>query len=375
MPAPAAEIPAQATVARRVDDVTALEPKGVGAHPMSYYARLVRRDLSGRPFAPATSRLTWLVLHGALAAAGTVVITRGWGGWPVAVLLSVIIGNSFAVMAFVAHEALHGSILRGSFSRHCVGWVGFLPFVISPTHWVAWHNKAHHGNTMRAGVDPDAFPTLEEYRSSALVRFGDLLIIGAGRLRGLIGLSVGLTTQSFTILLTLARQRGYLSRRAFGLAIVETLVGIAFWIAVAFVIGPWAFLFAFVVPFAIGNAIVMSYIMTNHSLSPLTEVNDPLLASLSVTVPRILEVMHLGFGMHVEHHIFPAMSPRHAPEVRRVLETRFSGRYQSLPFGRALLRVFRTAHVYRNATTLIDPRTGREWPPLAPTSEPSRVPS
>jgi fatty acid desaturase len=179
---------------------TALEPKGVSAHPMSYYASLVRPDLFGRPFAPARSRLTWLVLHGALAAAGMVAITRGWGGWPVAVILAVVIGNSFAVMAFVAHEALHGSILRGSFSRHCVGWVGFL-------------------------------------------------------------------------------------------------------------------------------------------------------------------------GMHVEHHIFPAMSPRHAPDVRRVLETRFPGRYQSLPFGRALLRVFRTAHVYKNATTLIDPRTGREWSPLAPTSE------
>ena len=334
------------------------------SNPISYYAGLVRPELTGRPFTPAPSRLCWLALHAALAAAATVAIVRGWGGWPIALLLALVIGNSFAVMAFVAHDTLHGSVVRQPLLRHCIGWLGFLPLTISPTHWVAWHNKAHHGHTMRAGADPDAFPTLEEYRSSSLIRFGDHLTPGASRLRGLIGLLIGFSAQSFSVLLGLARQRGYLSRRAFALAAAETLVGVAFWIAIGLVIGPWPFLFAFAIPLLLANAIGMAYIMSNHSLSPLTEINDPLRNSLSVTTPRFLEILHLGFGMHVEHHIFPSMSPRYAGQVREVLKARFPDRYQSMPFGRAFLRVYRTAHVYKNPTTLIDPLSGREWSAL-----------
>lgn len=221
---------------------------------------------------------------------------------------------------------------------------------------------------MRAGVDPDAFPTIDEYRSNSLIRFGDHLTFGAGRLRGFLGLLVGFTAQSYSVLFLMARQRGYLSRRAFGVAVAETLAGIVFWIAIALLIGPWALVFVFAIPLAIANTIVMSYIMSNRSLSPLTEVNDPLLNSLSVTMPRFLEILHLGFGMHVEHHIFPSMSPRYAADVCRVLEAKFPGRYQTMPFRQAFMRVFRTAHVYKNATTMVDPLNGREWSALAPTS-------
>lgn len=336
------------------------------ARPISHYAGLVRRELVGQPFAPAPGRLGWLVLHVAIAVAATFVIAAGRGGWPVAVSLALVIGNSFAVMAFVAHDALHGSIVRSPLGRRLVGWVGFLPLAVSPTHWVAWHNKAHHRHTMRAGVDPDAFPTLVDYRADALVRFGDELTFGAGRLRGLVGLIIGFSAQSFSVLFLLARQRRLLSPKGFAVALAETSAAVVFWVAVALFLGPWAFLFSFVVPMMVANAIVMAYIMSNHSLSPLTDVNDPLLNSLSVTTPRLLEILHLGFGMHVEHHIFPSMSPRFAGQVRRSLQAQFPGRYQTMSLGRALIRVFRTAHVYKDATTLIDPRTLREWPALAP---------
>ena len=60
------------------------------------------------------------------------------------------------------------------------------------------------------------------------------------------------------------------------------------------------------------NGIVMGFILTNHSLSPHTEVNDPLINSLSVTGPRWFEWLTLGFGYHVELHLFPAISARQA---------------------------------------------------------------
>ena len=68
---------------------------------------------------------------------------------------------------------------------------------------------------------------------------------------------------------------------------------LAFWMAVLVLVGAWNFLFLYVVPVLIANAMVMSYIATNHFLNPLTDDNDPLANTLSVTSPRWLEALHL----------------------------------------------------------------------------------
>lgn len=52
--------------------------------------------------------------------------------------------------------------------------------------------------------------------------------------------------------------------------------------------------------------------------------------------------------------------------MRELVLERWPERYQSMPWGRALLALHRTARVYENETTLIDPRTGRTWPTLLP---------
>ncbi|HSN34656.1 MAG TPA: fatty acid desaturase, partial [Ideonella sp.] len=138
--------------------------------------------------------------------------------------------------------------------------------------------------------------------------------------------------------------------------------------AVLWLLGPWRFVFAFVIPLVIGNAIVMSYILTNHSLSPLTAINDPLVNSLSVTAPRFVEMLHLNFGLHVEHHLFPSMSSRYAPLVRAELVRRWPERYQSLPLFTALGRLAATPRIYASETRLHDPRTGSEAATLLPRS-------
>ena len=126
------------------------------------------------------------------------------------------------------------------------------------------------------------------------------------------------------------------------------------------------FLFAYVLPLVVANMIVMAFILTNHSLSPRVSINDPLASGLSVTAPRWIEWITLKFGYHVEHHVFPAMSSRHAPKVRSLLRLRWPGRYQSMPLRSALAALHRTARVYKDAITLVDPRTGREYATLTP---------
>jgi len=337
-------------------------------HPVSHYAHELRRDLPASAFAPAHSRLAWLPLHLAIIALATTSIAAGWVGWPIALLLVPVIGHSLAGLSFLGHDALHGAVVRNRRLRYLVGWIGFLPFAVSPRFWVAWHNKVHHGHTGKTGVDPDAYPTLAEYRKSLLVRVvTNHLSLGRGRWAGVLSLLVGFSVQSAQVLVQ-ARALGWMSRREHRRALGESALAVGIWVAFAMLIGGWAFLFAFALPLVVANVLIMSFILTNHSLSPLTEVNDPLVNSLSVTVPRLLDWTTLRFGYHVEHHLFPSMSSRHAPRLRRLIVARWPERYQSMPLWRALRQMIRTARVYKQPALLVDPKNGREWPTLAPRS-------
>ncbi|HEY7956480.1 MAG TPA: fatty acid desaturase [Polyangia bacterium] len=342
--------------------------------PLSHYAKAARADLPADAFRPVPSRLLWLALHVAIVVAGTIAIAKGVGGLWAALPISLLIGHSFAGCAFVGHELLHGSVVRGRRARLTIGWLCFLPFTLSPRLWVAWHNEVHHGNTMRVDIDPDAYPTLAQYQASGVTRLADRFALGHRRWGGIVTLLLGFTGQSSQMLLRFAGQRGWLDKSEHRFAIFETLLGIGVWTTVGFLVGWPGFLFAFVIPLIVANVVVMSYIVTNHSLSPLTEVNDPLLNSLSVTVPHFVEVLHLNFGYHVEHHLFPALSGRHAPAVRAALERRWPERYQNLPLLEALSRLAATPRVYADEMTLIDPLDGHTAPTLRP-GAPAVVPA
>jgi fatty acid desaturase len=327
-------------------------------HPTSYYVRELKPQLPAESFQPARSRLLWLPVHLAVIVVATLALALGWVSLWFGPLLSLAIGASFSGITFLAHETLHGAVVRNGRVRYAVGFLGFLPLAVSPRLWIAWHNRIHHGNTTHIGVDPDAYPTIEEYRQNTWLRFV------ARRLW--LMLVVGFTGQSKSIQLAAGRL-GYLSPVEQRKALIETAAGIAFWLAVLVAIGPIAFLFAYIVPHLITNVVVMGFISTNHGLTHLTgEVNDPLLNSLSVTTPRWIDVLTLKFGFHVEHHLFPWMSSRHAPAVRDLVRARWPERYQSMGLFRALGVLFKTSRVYKDGVTKIDPETMREWPALGP---------
>jgi fatty acid desaturase len=333
--------------------------------PQSTYVRELRLELPAEALEPATSRLALLPVHLAVIAISTVAIACGWLPWLLVPLLSLVIGVSFASLTFVAHEAVHGGIVRGRRARQVVGWIGFLPFTVSPRLWAAWHDRVHHANANLAN-DPDMYPTLAEYRASRLIRFlVDAFALGGRRWRGVLSLILGFTVQSVHQLVS-ARRNGFLKPREQHVAIAETLAGLAVWATVAVLVGFVPFLFAFVIPLLVANAIVMSFILTNHSLSPRVAINDPLVSGLSVTAPRWVEWITLQFGYHVEHHLFPSMSSRNARMVRDLLRRRWPERYRSMPLRKALGELYRTARVYKDAVTLVDPHTGREYATLLP---------
>ena len=344
---------------------------------ISAYAREIRPLLPANTFAPARSRVLWLPVHYAIVAALAWALATGHVPWPLWPVVSLVIGGCLAGITFVGHETLHGGVVRGRTAIRVVGWLSLLPFTLSPQLWMAWHNRVHHNHTGQAGIDPDMYPTIEEYKTQPAARvMADYFGVGRKRLLGASSLLFGFTGQSMQMLFK-ARKLGVLRPHLHRRAIIETLAGLSVWTAVAFLVGPLAFVFVYLLPLIVANSIVMTFIMTNHNLSPLAPddqpVNDPLVNSLSVTLPRVLEWLTLDFGFHAEHHLFPTMSTRRGRVVREVLRQRFPERYQSMPLFTAMRRLHETARVYLTPDTLTDPNTGETWPTLLPGPRPAVV--
>lgn len=342
-------------------------PVGLELRPIAAYAQTVRPHLPEIAFEPAPSRLLWLPVHASVIA--TLAWALGSGRvpaalWPVA---SLAIGISMALVAFLGHEILHGAVVRGRALIRLLGWLCLLPFAVSPTLWTNWHNRVHHHHAMQPGVDPDLYPTLAEYqRDPAMRMMADYFGLGGRRWRSLLSLVIGFTGQSQQMLWE-GKKLGILTEAQQRRAFVELALAVAFWIVVARLVGGVAIVFVIAIPHVVANIIVMMFILTNHSLSALTpDVNDPLVNSLSVTLPRPLEWLSLDFGSHVEHHLFPSMSARHAPRVRDTLRELYPHRYQSMPMTRAVGALYRSGRVYLDETTLVDPRTGITHPALVP---------
>jgi fatty acid desaturase len=335
-------------------------------HSVQHYARELRPHLPAEAFEPATGRLLWVPLHLAIIAALGAWVVLGTPPWYVALVCAVVAGHSWGCLGFVAHEALHHALTRNRTVEKLVGYVGFGLYGLSPTLWTAWHNQAHHGNTGRPVADPDGFGRLGFWRKNAVVRTLEKLSPGSGHKRSAAFLFVWFSLHSFLVLVFHSERNRYYSRISRRTVYLESGAMLAFWLGVLALVGPWSFLFVYVVPLLVANALVMSYIATNHFLNPLTELNDPLVNSLSVTSPRWIEWLHLQFGYHVEHHIFPTLSGRHAPALRDVL-VRFHGdRYLSMPHTRALRLLYTRPKLHDAYDTLIDPRTLAAFHALAP---------
>jgi fatty acid desaturase len=335
-------------------------------HPVQHYARAVRQHLPVAMFQRTPGRLLWLPLHlGVIVAAATYVVSAA-PPWYLAVLCAVVAGHSWGCLGFLAHEAQHHALVKSRVVERLVGYSGFGIYCLSPTLWTVWHNQAHHGNTGKPVADPDGFGTLGFWAKSSVVRALEKVAPGSGAKRSAAFLFIWFSLHSALVLLFHSQRNNYYARTSRRVVYTESAAMLVFWIAVFLLVGPWSFLFIYVLPALVANALVMSYIATNHFLNPLTEVNDPLVNTLSVTAPRWLEHLHLQFGYHVEHHLFPTMSGRHFPTVRDVLVRLYGDRYLSMSHARALHLLYTRPKLHDTHDSLIDPRTLATFNTLAP---------
>lgn len=324
------------------------------------YTKELKKRLPRDYFKPVPARLLWLIPHlAAITACIWALIAHDLPVWA-KLAASLVIGLSYSALGFLAHEVLHGSVVKTPFVRDTVGAVCFAPFALGPKIWRKWHNAEHHGHT-QGEQDPDAMGTLEDFHNRRGVRALYSLHPQLRSLVTFIAFSFWFTLHAF---LMLVRFFPSLSMRDRAHAALQFLLPIAGWALFWYAFGWDVFLYAYVIPHLLANFTVMSYIATNHMLNPLTPVNDPLANSLTVTKPRWLDVLHLNFSHHTEHHVFPAMNPKYAPKVKALMKELWPERYHEMPHWRALQALWRTPRLYRNESELADPKRRLAYPVL-----------
>ena len=117
---------------------------------------------------------------------------------------------------------------------------------------------------------------------------------------------------------------------------------------------PIKILLSYFVPIWIGHSGLMFYIYTNHMLCRMTDVNDVLINSLSIRVPKIFDLLHINFSYHTEHHIFPGVNPNYYPIVQELLLTHYPERFNLMDADKAWKLMLQTPRHYLDETTFTD---------------------
>jgi fatty acid desaturase len=279
-----------------------------------------------------------------------------------AVGLSLCVGALHASLFFLGHEAGHGAMFRNRLAQDLVMFTGFFVFVLSPSLWRVWHNDVHHNFANSFGQDPDNFSTLAAYRRDRSVRLIAALTPGSRHWVTLPYFLVWFSIHSQVVLWSQSRRCPGFESLPRTRAVAESLAMVALWAALAMALGPGRSLLVIAVPMMVANATIMSYIATNHLVRPLTADRNPLANSMSVKTLKWLDWAHFNFSHHVEHHLFPTMSPKYSPLVRALLRQYAPGWLLCPSHYRALLMLINTPRIHDEDGELIDPRSGQRVP-------------
>ncbi|MES3036711.1 MAG: fatty acid desaturase [Bdellovibrionota bacterium] len=322
---------------------------------IGFYRQALIKDIDPETLKPRPIRLVWYMGFFAVAA---MAVTAGLTlslAWPFKIILGLIIGTCTGAMGFATHEILHGSVVKNKTLQNILGFFGFGAFFISPTFWRFWHNRLHHGKTQKLIHDPDAFPTMKLFKHSKFMQAMFPFTPGSGHKRSATYMLFWFSFHVFVAQSYLRFRNSIfegMDQKQVTIEFVAQLLIVGGLLVLA---GPSTWWWLVAIPFVAQNYFAMSYIATNHNLSPLTSVNDPLLNTLTVTNHPLLERLHLNFGYHVEHHIFPTMSGAYTKEVHRLLKEKFPEDLQVMPKAKAMKLLYLSSRIYKNSTELIHP--------------------
>jgi len=339
--------------------------------PQSVYAKKLKPFLPPEAFEPDGSKLLIMFINLAI-------LILGWGiadyldRWPVYLLwlylpLALIMGNSIVTLGFFAHDFMHGSIQKKSrVTYNIISFLGFAMMFMPPTQWKYVHNIVHHGQTNYLD-DPDRNYLYEQPNSwgkwihnffaPAIDNPAWLIIIGLPaswlfhqfcHLSSVLFFnkkSVDYVPASFIVT---EKDRLMIALQLF--AVLCLHFSILFYLD----FNPIKVILGYFLPLAIGHSVAMFYIYTNHLTCRMTSINDPLINSLSLRVPKIVDVLHFNFSYHTEHHIFPSINSNYYPLVQELIEVHYPNRMNLVNAGEAWRLLMETPRHYKDEVTLTD---------------------
>ncbi|WP_238883966.1 acyl-CoA desaturase [Clostridium sp. YIM B02551] len=327
-------------------------------HNISWYASKIIPELPKKVFKTSPTRLLGGLAYSIVIITGILIIALTKMNLISNFIISIVLGFSFAAMGFLGHEILHGSVVKTSWLKNLLGAVAFFPLSVGPKLWVKWHNMNHHAYTQNEEKDPDAWMSLEKYLKRPFIVLIYKIPLQLRSLVSFISLSITFTihsTRMFVEYILDIKEKGKLTLWA------QFIVPWTVWIGLLFYVGITKWTFIYLMPVLIGNFIVMAYISTNHRLNPLVEINDPLINSLSVRVPKWIDILHFNFSYHTEHHLFPRMNPKYYPLIKQHIVKYWPERYNEMSLSSALISLWKTPRIYYKEVNLIDPEKCRVY--------------
>jgi fatty acid desaturase len=338
---------------------------------LAWYSSKITPHLPKEAFKPVPTRLFGGLFFLVVAIIGALSIGMFELNLWINLGISIIIGLCFTSLGFFSHEILHGTIVRKAWIRDLLGAIAFWPLCTGPSLWRKWHNMNHHVHTQEGVNDPDAWPSINQLASSpVIVRLAYKLPLTIRSIFSFSLLTITFTMHSTRMFFVFLSDFKSYQRPKVWLQFILPWVS---WIALLVWVGLVNWLFIFLIPHMIANAIVMAYIATNHRLNALMPVNDPLANSLTVTVPKIVNLMHFNFSYHAEHHLYPSMNPKYYPLVQEQIKKMWPERYFEMPFGRALIALWKTPRTYHNNNDLVDPEPGNKYGTLGNGLDPNHI--
>lgn len=327
-----------------------------------FYVKELRKLLPNTIYKPRPSKLIWLSIHYVFISflVFQILNSQSWG---VNIVLSVLIGHSLGIVGFLGHEINHGAVVRNKKAIALLGSVCFAHWGLHSKAWMNQHNRLHHKNTQDSCKDPDCFGRIQYYKYSRKLKNMELFLPGSGSLLSYTFLFWWFSFHTIYIVwfnpYIFNKSSDKIISQIFMIAVYSC------WLGISISLHPFGFLFFFLIPIFISNFLIMSYIVTNHFLNPLTEdVNDPLVNSLTVDTPALIRFLHLNFNYHVEHHLFPSVNPHHAPVISKLLKERYPNKYQHMSHLKAIRLIYQRPKFYYDEGTLIHPKNKRKYPAI-----------
>jgi fatty acid desaturase len=334
------------------------------------YATKLRPMLPPEAFLPVKHKIWILGINLAILILGWGIANHldQWNGYWLALYFpfALIMGNSVIVLLFSTHDLLHSSAIKNPLLRRVVSLLGLTMLWMPPTMWKAVHNREHHSKT-NSLHDPDRNyldqhpKTWGKWIQNLFVPSSKVnplfLLIGMGNAWGVHVFrnlsSVLLFNNGLTKYPAVSFKVSAKERKAIALELIPMII-IHLSIIAYLDFNPLKLILSYFLPIWIGYGGMLFYIYTNHMLCRMTPVNDPLINSLSIRVPKIFDLLHLNFSYHTEHHIFPGMNSDYYPMVQELLQTHYPERFNLLDAGKAWQMMLQTPRHYRDENTFTD---------------------